>query len=326
MRATRAVWTATGLVLRAPLLLVVVMLATILTALPFAVIVGSDLEEALAAQQISGNSPAEIDAEWWQEFEAHATGLAATFTPQVLGFAAPLDALSGLLDGTRRPLIVFVPIAIYVLVWAFLWGGILERFAQRRAVGARAFLHACARSFPAFTVIGAVAAVAIITLYFTVHALLFGPLFARVSAAAPSERAAFVWRVAFYAGFAVLLMIVNAIAEVTRVHIVTTGRRARVSAHYAVEFLRAHAGAVATLYVVNLVLFGSLFAFYGVVDLYGGARVGGWRGVLIGQAYIVARLAIKLLFAASLVVLVQQAATVFQRSADPVKPGPPAAT
>jgi hypothetical protein len=325
MMAMAAVWTAIGTVLRAPLLFVAVVLVTIATAIPFAAVVGAELESALAAERVSGDSPAEIDAEWWQEFEAHATGLVATFTPQILGFAAPLDALSGLLDGERRPLVLFVPIVAYALVWAFLWGGILERYSAGRRLGAGAFVRACARSFPLFVAIGAAAALATIALYFTVHALLFGPVFARVAASAPGERAAFFWRLGFYAVFATMLMAVNAIAELSRVHVVTVRERRSIAAvGRAVRFLRAHAGAVALLYIVNFVLFAALFGLYGVVDLYGGARVGGWRGVAIGQAYIFGRLFIKLLFAASLVVLVQRIAG--QRSRDAVNPGPPAAT
>ena len=325
MMALAAVWTAIGTVLRAPLLFVAVLVVTIATAIPFAVVVGTELETALAAEHVSGDSPAEIDAEWWQEFEAHATGLAATFTPHVLGFAAPLDALSGFLDGQRRPLVLFVPIAVYAVVWAFLWGGILERYAARRRLGARRFLRACARSFPMFVIIGAAAALATMFLFYTLHALLFGPLFARAAASAPSERAAFFWRVGFYALFVTVLMTVNALVELSRVHVVTGNERRVIgAASRAMTFLRAQTGSIALLYIVNFVLFAALSTLYGVVDVYGGARVGGWRGVAIGQAYVFGRLFIKLLFAASLVALVQQ--VMGQRSVDPVNPGPPAAT
>jgi hypothetical protein len=58
-----------------------------------------------------------------------------------------------------------------------------------------------------------------------------------------------------------------------------------------------------TLFVLTAVLFVALLAVYGAVDIYGGSRVTGWRGIAIAQAYIVARLVIRLTFGASEVLL-----------------------
>ena len=76
----------------------------------------------------------EIDVDWWNQFRSHATGLAATFTPTVIGGAAPLDNLSPVLDGTPRPAILMLPAAVGVVMWALLWGVALRRFAVGRAL------------------------------------------------------------------------------------------------------------------------------------------------------------------------------------------------
>ena len=122
-----------------------------LMALPFAVALGSRLQASLASQPPVALSETEIDPEWWQEFRAQARGLEATFTPAVLGFAAPLDSISAVLDGRRPPLPVLGPLALSIVLWAFLWGGILRRFdagnatrrsrVHRRRLPFRAPLH-----------------------------------------------------------------------------------------------------------------------------------------------------------------------------------------
>ena len=76
------------------------------------------------------------------EFRAHARGLAATFTPAVIGFAATLDGLSGVLDGRGLPVAILGPFVLSVVAWAFLWGGVLQRFQQRRSIGVAGFLRA----------------------------------------------------------------------------------------------------------------------------------------------------------------------------------------
>jgi hypothetical protein len=68
----------------------------------------------------------------------------------------------------------------------------------------------------------------------------------------------------------------------------------------------ANAPAVAVLYLLTGLLVVALLTVYGVTEAYGGTRVGGWRAVLIGQAYVVGRLALRLTFAASEVRLFQR--------------------
>ena len=90
-------------VARAPLLIVLTVIVTVAAAAPFALVLGAELRAALADQPPIALGSSEIDADWWNEFRSHADGLAATFTPTVIGFAAPLDNLSAIADGTRRP-------------------------------------------------------------------------------------------------------------------------------------------------------------------------------------------------------------------------------
>jgi hypothetical protein len=286
--------------LRAPAVLALVCVATLAAAMPFAVIVGRDVQRALSNQPPIALASEEIDADWWMEYRAHATGLEATFTPAIIGFAAPLDNLSALLDREARPALLVLPVLLYLAIWAFLWGGIIDRF--RRDEGSlRLFLGAARRHFLQMLIVSLLAAAVTIVLYVTVHAALFGPVFAALSGGVSSERDAFLVRVALYAVFGSLLAVVSLVADYTRITIVTQQRPLRDAAAGAVAFLRASKAAVISLWLLSGLLFVSLLTLYGLAD----RRLGGWRLVLVGQAYIVGRLAIRMANTASQVRLVE---------------------
>jgi len=292
----RGLWT----VLTAPVLLLLVTLVTLVSVVPFGLVLGSQLRTALAHRQPVYLGTAEIDVEWWMEFRAHADGLAATFTPAIIGFAAPLDNLSAIADGSARPLAILGPIIVSALLWAWLWGGLLERFHASRRIGPRAFWQAGWRHARTFVAISLAAAVAHLVLYLTVHAALFGPVFNWLSSIAETERSAFFWRVALYAVFGVCLLGVSMTADFARISAVA-GRRhgIRQALASSAAFLRAHAASALALYAIAGVLFVALLTIYGVAEGDGITRLGGWRSILIGQGYIVARLAIRLTLAAA---------------------------
>ena len=64
-------------------------------------------------------------------------------------------------------------------------------------------------------------------------------------------------------------------------------------------FVLANLRIVFTLYLMTALLFATVTIAYGTLEIYGGSQVGGWRAIAIGQAYIVMRLAIRLIAAAS---------------------------
>ena len=298
--ALRALGSGLRTVITAPALLIVVTVVSLLSVLPFGLVLGSQVRVALANRQPVYLGTAEIDAEWWMQFLEHAEGLAATFTPAIIGAAAPLDNLSAMLDGTARPLAILGPVVLAALVWAWLWGGLLERFHSQRRIGVAAFWEAGWRHVWTFAAISLTAAVAHLVLYFTVHALLFGPVFGWLASVADTERAAFLWRIALYAVFGACLLAVSMMADFARVSLVVQARRGvRQAIGAAAAFLREHAGSALMLYVLVGILFGAMLGLYVTGEVYGGTRLGGWRSILIGQAYIVARLAIRLTLAAS---------------------------
>jgi hypothetical protein len=285
-------------VLASPLVVAAAIVAMLLVTVPFALVVGSELQTALSNQPPISRDAGEIDPEWWFEFREHAGGLVATFTPAIIGFAAPLDNLSALLDGTRRPLVLLLPYLLAIVVWSFLWGAALERFAH----GSSRFglVGAGARTFLRFFVISVVAAVILVLLYVSIHPLLFGVLAPNLEASAATERTAFMLRSVLYLLFGAVLMVLSLISGYARVAIVSGSAVSAIDAlREGARFVRSYPGSVIALYLLTGLLFVALLVVYGYVDVYGGSRVTGWRGIAIAQAYIIARLVIRLTFGAS---------------------------
>ena len=283
----RAVASGLGQVIRAPLTVIAVLMLTVLTVLPFGLIMGSRLQAELNNQPPVMLGSEEIDADWWLEFRRHAEGLDATFTPAIIGFAAPLSNLSALLDGTPQGRAMAGPIAIAIVTWAFIWGWAIERYRTGGSRTLSALLRAGLRTLPRFLAISALAAVAQLLLFLTIHAVLFGPVFTAATSAMADERSAFGIRVLLYAVFGVFLMAVSLMADYSRIAAVIPGASAP-------GFLRRWWPSAAGVMLTTGVVLAVLFVLYGVGEAYGGSRVGGWRGVAIGQAFIIARLALRL--------------------------------
>ncbi len=286
-------------VLTAPLLIAGAFLITLAAAAPFAAIVDRQLRTALADQPPIALGSGEIDADWWSEFRDHAEGLAATFTPTVIGVAAPLDNLSALLDGTRRPLVLLGPILVALVVWAWFWGAALTRLHARES-GARSLLAAGFALWPRFLVISLVAALVQLLLYLTVHPLLFTITYEAAVGDATPEPTAFAIRVALYAVFGLLIGTVSLVASYARIaQVVTRPPSAGAALLAGLQFVRGRYATVLSLWALTGVVFVAVLVIYGVVEGYGGARVGGWRGVALAQAYILARLTLRLTNAAA---------------------------
>jgi hypothetical protein len=287
-------------VLLSPLLVVGVTLATVASVVPFGLVLGTRLQTALAQQQPVSAGAVDIDPEWWMEYRAHATGLEATFAPTIIGFAAPLDNLSALIDASPRPWALAVPVAFSTIVWAFLWGGILHRFSQGRRLPLGEFWQPAKQNAPRLLLISVAAIPVYAVLYLAVHPLLFGALYNWLAGLASSERDAFFWRLVLYAIFGALLMAVALVVDYARIAAVTMQSRSVTGAISAgSQFVRQHRSAVVVLYLTTGFLFAAMLTAYGSAEIYGGSRLGGWRAVAIGQLYIVGRLFLRLVLAAS---------------------------
>jgi hypothetical protein len=294
-------------VLGAPAIAVGVFVMTVLLALPLAIAVrgaiASQLGDSLTATQVADD----VDWNWWQEFSSQATGLGTTFTPSVIGFAATLDAVSSVLD--RRgaiPPIAWV-LALYIAGWAFLSGGILDRYARQRPTRAFGFFAAAGAYFFRVVRLAAIAGLVYWWLFAFVHRWLFDQLFVTLTRNLSVERTAFGWRLSFYVMFGAVLLLVNLLLDYTKVRIVVEDRRSVIGAlSAAMRFIGRHPAQVFGLYALNTVAFMALLAVWALAAP-GAGRWGlsMWAAFLVTQLYVVVRLLMKLQFLASQTALFQ---------------------
>jgi hypothetical protein len=304
-------------------------LATLLVALPLSFAVRDAIERhlgpSLAAEAVAEGA----SFEWWQEFGAQASGLAATFVPSIVGAGAVLDNLDALLEHAPWSPAILAVTVTWLVVWSFLSGGALDRLARRRPTRAHGFFAACGVHFWRFVRIGAVALAVYAFLFLYVHGWIFQDLYPYVTRDFTVERQAFAVRLGGYLLFGGLLAAATAVFDFARVRTVVEDRRSAVGAIVAgARFVRRHAGPVAALYVVHAAAVAVLVALYAALSPGApGAGLGGGAVLALGQAYILGRHYLKLAFYGAEIALFQAALAHSSYTAAPavVWPDSPAA-
>ena len=245
MRVTRAPWLVIGL-----------WLATVLVALPFAMmlqaLIGDHLGASLAAQSAADS----VDFDWWNEFLAQTSGVGVSFVPAILGFAAVMKNLSTVADGTPMPTVVAIAVSAHMVVSLFLIGGVMDRLARDRAVGAGAFFSACGVYAMRFFRLAIIATAVYWVLFVPYHEMLFDELYPALTEGVTLERTAFFYRAGLYLLFLAPLLFVNLIFDYAKVRAVVEDRRSMIGALVAGwRFVRRHPGAAIGLYALDALLF-----------------------------------------------------------------------
>ena len=293
---------------RAPVIAVSVFVVTLLMAVPFTAImreaISRHLGNSLAAEQAARG----VNAQWWTEFTAQAGPLGRTFQPGIIGFAAVLDNISTLADGEWRPSPILWLGAAYLLMWLFLSGGILDRYARGRPTRSYEFFSASGVYFVRFLRLAPFMALAYYALFAMLHPLLFDEIYEELTRNVTVERTAFLVRVALYLMFGVVLALVNLVFDYAKVRAVVEDRRSMIGAILAsMRFIRRNFGSVVVLYLLNGLLLVGILLLYALL-----APGAGWTGagllvaIAIGQLYVLARVWVRLLFLASETALFQR--------------------
>lgn len=304
----------------APAVLAGMFTLTFAAAVPFAVVIRSALAANLGSSLEAAAAADGANWDWWQEFMSQASGLGATFTPRIVGFAATLDSLSGILDARVETPAVLGVLAGYVTLWIWLQGGIIDRYARQRPTRAHGFAAASGVFFFRFARLGAMAGIAYWWLFAYLHQWLFDSRYVALTRGLESERAAFAWRVAAYLAFGVLLVAVNVAADYAKVRMVVEDRRSALGGlAAALRFIVRHPGAVGGLWLANALGFVALAVAWALVApgvMSAGVMM--WLAFLAGQLFVLARLALKLHFLASQTVLFQATLAHARYAASPV--------
>jgi len=327
MKSTEALTHGIRLVNRAPVMLGCVYLVTLLTALPLSLMMRQALQSHLGNSMMAEQVARGVNVQWWSEFIARTGPLGRTFQTTIIGFAAVLDNLSTLADANQRPTPILWAGALYLVLWLFLSGGILDRYARRRPTRSYEFFTACGIYFVRFLRLAPIAAIAYYILFAVVHPLLLDQVYGELIRDVSVERNAFFLRLALYLVFGALLVAVNIVIDYAKVRAVVEDRRSMIGALTAgARFVRRNPGAVAGLYLLNAALFVLVLLVYALIAP--GAESTGaglWLGFLVSQVYLAGRLWVRLVFFASETVLFQArlAHAGYIASAPVARPEPP---
>lgn len=293
-------------VARAPLLLAFASLATLAVAAPLSAVMLLTLRDALERGHPARGDEAAIAGDWWQRMAESPAPLATLFAPETLGFAAVLEVSSRVAEAIPPPAAILMPIAAAALLWAALWGAALSRFGQARPPGWRHAWRAARFWFAPFAIVSGVAAVVALALYLTVHPLLFGVLYPLL-ADGSNPVADTILRLGHAGAFALVLAGVSVMADLTRIATMdATDRALGPALTRATALVIARPGAVLSVCLLYVILGTLLLSTYGAVEVIGRSQVGGWRGVAVAQAYIAARIVLRLARGASLLALYRQ--------------------
>jgi hypothetical protein len=294
---------------QAPLLLAGLVLVTLLIALPLSVAL-----RGMIASQLGASATAELvadraNADWFEEFAAQASGLGTTFTPSIIGFAALLQNIGGLLDNQPLAATITGATIAWLVIWSFLSGGVLDRYARQRPTRSHGFFAACGTHFWRFLRLGLIAGLVYLALFGPIHAWIFDRAYPALTRDVTVERTGFAIRTGAYVVFSALLAFFTLLLDFARVRIVVEDRRSAVGSLLAgFRFVARQWRRVLGLFLLNASAYLLLIALYGALSP-GAPRTDMhmWLVLALGQAYIVGRHYLKLLVYASETALFQGA-------------------
>lgn len=301
MRSVDALREGVRRVGRAPVILACVFAATLLTALPFSLMMREALRAHLGSSLAAEQAARGVNYQWWTEFTAQTDTLGTTFETTIIGFAAVLDNLSMLADKESRSAPILWLGACYLLLWLFLAGGILDCYARARPTRSHEFVTACGVYFLRFLRLAPIIALTYYVLFAYVHPVLLGEIYDELTRDVTVERTAFLWRAALYVVFGALLVFANVVFDYAKVRAVVEDRRSMVGSLAASwRFVRRNFAGVAALYCLNGALFIAVLVLYALVapgaDTSGAGIV---LGFVVSQVYLLSRLWTRLVFLAS---------------------------
>lgn len=291
----------------APAVAAGVFVLTFVLALPLAMMMRDALGAHLSGSLAADSAADGVNYDWWQEFSAQATGLGTSFSPSIIGFAAVMDNVSGVLDGRGKSGPIAWILVLYMAGWLFVSGGIIDRYARQRPVRTSAFFAACGVYFFRFLRLSILAGGVYWWLFAWVHPWLFDEVYVNLTRGLSVERPAFFLRLFFYVLFGGLVVAVNLLFDYAKVRMVVEDRFSAIGGLAAAAgFVRRHPRAVLGLYALNCVVFLVLLAAWLLIAP--GAGAAGfslWFTFIVAQAYILVRLLLKLQFVASQTALFQ---------------------
>ena len=303
MSAVRALFGGLGKVLASPSLVLWLWIVNLVVALPFAALMASSLGESIGDSLVEEKLRRGFDMGWYGEFSAEAKGIEQTFTPSIVGAGAFFDNIEAWFNGKLfelTPGLVGVGM-VYALVWTLFLGGIFHRFSPGAGLFRLGeFFNQGGAFFFRYLRLALVSAV----LYYGVYqfaAWLFSKI-AEISREVTVEENVFAYVVAGSMLVVFMLTFVNMAFDYAKIATYRENRRSMLVATLTgFGFVLSNLGRTLTLYyglgaigIVLLLLYHSIAP--GVSQA---TTVSVAFAFLVGQAYLVAKLALRLTFYAS---------------------------
>ena len=144
------------------------------------------------------------------------------------------------------------PCVAYVMIWMFLLGGILDRYARQRRLGAHGFFAASGVFFFRFLRLGVLALMAWTFVFGALHGWLFHGFYGWVTRESTVERTAFLWHAVLTVAFVLVVAAVMVVFDYAKVRAVVEDRRSMIGALLAgARFVRRHASAAAAVFAAE---------------------------------------------------------------------------
>lgn len=300
MSALRAIFVGLWRAIESPGLIIWLWLVNLAIALPAGVVVSEAIRSSIGPSLVHEELTTGFDMGWYGEFREDAAGLTATFTPTVVGVGAFYNNVENWLFGglfQQFPGVVGLGV-LYALVWALSVGGILDRFSKPEGFFSLSrFFSSGGRFFFRFLRLIVLAGV----LYYLVYRFA-GWLFQRIDFLAQDvtvEGTVLVYVLLGTALVVFLLTLVNMAFDYAKIATFVEDRSSMVlAALRGLLFVLSHPLKAFGLYYGLGILSIVLLGLYSLVAP--GAGQSTMTGVVlafvIGQAYLVAKLVVRLAF------------------------------
>ena len=210
-----------------PKLILFLWLFNFLMALPLTLMMSGQIEASLGASRVAEKMQKGFDIDWYEEFNHNAGALGKTFSPAVIGVGPFLGNLESWLNGSlfaNYTGIVGLGLG-YMIVWLFLLGGILDRFARPEPrLTMERFFSAGGRYFVRFVALAALAGVIYLFIFAFIAPQLF-TLIANSTRDTTVEKTVFFMTAGAYLVVAFLLMLVNMVFDYAKISTVIDAQR-----------------------------------------------------------------------------------------------------
>jgi len=301
-----------GRMARFPSLLLWVYLAMLGLAAPLAMAMRAILKNSIGDSLVHENLRQGFDLAWYGEFSASRSGLGDTFSPSVVGILPMLSNLEKLLEGEiyKADWTILLAGLLFLLVWTFFGGGILDRYAWPQEPHSRSRLFSQGSEyffrFVRLLVIS-------LLLYWAIFRWIARPLDDWVVEATRDvtvETSVMLYRLLVYALVGFLLVVAAMALDYAKIAMVVERRRSALLAFgRGLRFVLAHPLKTFGLFLMLVGV--GFFLLLGYVLVAPGPGQMSTTAVLlaflVGQAYLLARLMLKLWFLASQTALFRSA-------------------